>query len=267
MLSHQKLEQLELIHQAAHKAPGAGTFLAQYDGRPVIVKRNGPELDRETAILRSVSYPGIPKVIDYMKEDGGVHFLVLEKLSGTPLNAYINLTAAWDSRPLAPQQAISITAGLAKCFIALKSSGYLYRDLNFGHILVADKEIQLVDHEWDVKINDVGMAEVDNEAGTWETMAPEEFVVGNTMMEASNVFTLGTVLLQLLTGKSPFYIIPEEVPDAQARRQATLQRMKDYSPPEISSEKLRQLLHRCLQFESTQRYSTLEEFCEALTSF
>jgi len=254
------LVRLETIHEPTYKSPHTVTYYGEYEGVPVVVKQAAGNLAREASILNDINYSGIPNVVDYLVQDNTTHLLILERLPGTALSTRIKLTDDWHSVPMQEIESVAIVDRLAVCFTALKNAGYIYRDLNFGHILTNQHDTSLVDHEWDVKLDANGVGIVDSLAGTWETMAPEEYEVNNVINEATTVFTLGTVLLQLLTGVSPFYIDPQEIPDENKRRNATLQRMQSFTGVTILRSDMNKILNKALHPDASQRYQEIEEF-------
>ena len=263
MFEDNKLKILDTIHESFYKVPKASVSLGEYLGSEVIVKQGGKGLAREANILREIDGPHIPKVIEHYERSKDDHVLVLNKLSGMPLDALIQLQPDWSSSPIDSRRAIKIVQGLASCFTTLKNAGFLYRDLNLGHILVDGDEVGLVDHEWDVRLTNLDRATVDSLAGTWETMAPEEYEIGDDMTESSGVFTLGTVLLQLVSGRSPFYISSEDEPDAKLRRTATLKLMEAFDGIKTGDEQLDSVINKSLQFDPSNRFQSIEEFTTA----
>lgn len=266
MLQNTELEIFDVIHESSYKVPKASVAYGKYKGSEVIVKTGGEELARELDILRNIDDTRIPAVIDFGSNADGTNRLVLNKLPGTPLDQYIHLQPDWHSDRLGRQEAIRIVMGLSACFSVLKKAGFLYRDLNFGHILVDDEMISLVDHEWDISLSATGSGTVDSLAGTWETMAPEEYTVGNSINEASNIYTLGSVLLQLISGKSPFYISKDDEPDAEKRRDATLHLMEIFPGVNTGDAKLDEIVNTSLQWDPADRYKSIEDFRNAVSS-
>ncbi len=266
MIEINELKISDVIHESDYKVPKASVAHGVYRGTEVIVKTGGDELVREAGVLRNIDDSRIPTVIDVESGADDITMLILNKLPGTQLGQYIHLQSDWRSDPLDRPEAIRIVLGLSACFSALMSAGFLYRDLNLGHILVDNKTVSLVDHEWNVPLSDTGSGIVDSLAGTWETMAPEEYAVGNSITEASNVYTLGAVLLQLVSGRSPFYIPKDDEPDAGKRRAATLQLMKVFPGVNTADAKLNQVINTSLQWNPADRYTSIEDFRNAVLS-
>ena len=205
------------VHDSPFKGTGFSTGLGTYKGTGVVVKSGDQRLAREAAILLSVSYRGIQQVIELEKSSASYQ-LVLEMLPGIGLAEYINLDKSWHSKTLELAEATAVVDGLALCFQALLKADYLYRDLNLNHVILNGSEISLVDVEWSVGKDLEGVWRVDSLGGTWETMAHEEFRVGNPMTVMSSTYTLGVVLLQLVSGGNPFHVDPISTPNSEVRR-------------------------------------------------
>ncbi len=253
----------EVIHQARHKPESHATLEGTYDGQPVIVKRGDGHLRREEAVLGAVDFDGIPKVVGYLEENGQ-NILIMGRLPGVTLSQYIALDDTWRSRELSIQEALHIVDGLSLCFESLHEAGYLYRDLNLSHVIISESRVGLVDHEWCVESDASGVGRVDNQAGTWETMAPEEFVVDNSMARTSNTYTLGVVLLQLVTGKNPFFVSVKETPNTELQRLRAKELHRQLPSIQTGHTDIDHILRQALQPEPSKRYQSVAAFRDAL---
>lgn len=253
----------ELIYQASHKPESHATFAGIYHGESVVIKRGDSNLHREEAVLRAVNYEGIPDFIGYFAENGQA-VLVMQQIPGVSLSQYIELDDNWQSRELPIKEVIRIVDGLAQCFEALHKVGYLYRDLNLAHVIVSETRIGLIDHEWCVKLDISGSGRVDSQAGTWETMAPEEFGMDNIITRTSNTYTLGTVLLQLTAREDPFFVSPEEIPHSGSQRQRAKELHQELPSIRTGNSEIDRVLYQALQPEPSKRYKSVTEFREAL---
>ena len=255
-----------------HRSPnphGASVFEEDLDGVAAVVKEGAVgSIAAEYRVLRAVHGPGIPKVLGY-EEEGSTASLAMEKLPGVGLDTFIGLERGWRSRPLHSTDAVEIVGQLAERFKSVSRGGYLYRDLNLAHVVVdegsrGDFQVGLLDYELCVpKRGDV--ARIDTTKGTWETMAPEEFRRGSTMTEASNVYSLGVVLVQLTTGRNPFFVSGELAPDEEQGKGLTEflhRRGLTFSPFEGSP--MGDVISRSLAPNPEDRFQTLDEFQDAL---
>ena len=149
---------------------------------------------RHTAKL---AHPNIATVYDY-GEDDGTAYLVMELVPGKPLSTLI------EEGPL-PQEQVRLILG--QCALALASAheaGVVHRDVKPANILVTP--------EGQVKLTDFGIARANDGAGHTRTgevmgtpqyLAPEQ-AMGRPVTGASDLYALGVVGFEMLTGTRPF---------------------------------------------------------------
>jgi eukaryotic-like serine/threonine-protein kinase len=182
-------------------------------GRPVAVKLLRAEYTQHPEVLArfraearhagSVSHPGIAQVYDY-SEDGAAAspYLVMELVDGP------SLARVLAAGPLAPARAMDVLAQAAAGLQAAHAAGLVHRDIKPGNLLVGPSG--------QVKITDFGIAHAAWSApltqtgalvGTPAYLAPER-VVGGPATPASDLYSLGVVGYQCLTGAVPFAGVP-----------------------------------------------------------
>jgi eukaryotic-like serine/threonine-protein kinase len=192
-------------------------------GRPVAVKLLRAEYAQHPEVLArfraearhagSVSHPGIAQVYDY-GEDGAAAspYLVMELVEGP------SLARVLAAGPLAPAHAMDVLAQAAAGLQEAHAAGLVHRDVKPGNLLVGPSG--------QVKITDFGIAHAAWSApitltgalvGTPAYLAPER-VVGGPATPASDLYSLGVVGYQCLTGTIPFEGIPHEVTAAHRHR-------------------------------------------------
>lgn len=257
-MDHQSLHLGEKLYQSPFNQM-SGVFKAEMDDESVIVKRRSRPMERELYILRSLNYTLFPEVKAYFQQDD-TYNLVLEKKAGVPLNQWIHLNKDWRSSIRDVSESTNIIRELALGLVALRDFGYYYRDLSLGHVLIDNGRVTaLVDHEADVRVGTDGSATVDTHIGTWETMAPEEFTIGDKMTEASTTYSLAVILYQLTHGRSLFHLPHIEGKTVEEMRM--LSRESHFSAPDPENITHHQyLFKKALQVDPSQRYQTLEEF-------
>ena len=185
-------------------------------GRPVAVKllrddyAQHPEtLERFRAEARhtaAVSHPGIAQMYDYGEpRPGQPPFLVMELVEGVPL------TELLARGPLDPARVMDVVAQAAAGLSAAHAVGLVHRDIKPGNLLVSPGGT--------VKITDFGIAYAAGSApltrtgaliGTPAYLAPER-VTGASAGPASDLYSLGIVAYECLTGAQPFTGTPMEV--------------------------------------------------------
>ena len=192
-------------------------------GRPVAVKLLRTEYAQHPEVLTrfraearhagSVSHPGIAQVYDY-GEDGAAAspYLVMELVDGP------SLARVLAAGPLAPAHAMDVLAQAAAGLQAAHAAGLVHRDIKPGNLLVGPSgQVKITDFgiahaAWSAPITQTGAL-----VGTPAYLAPER-VVGGPATPASDLYSLGVVAYQCLTGTLPFQGIPHEVTAAHRHR-------------------------------------------------
>jgi len=154
----------------------------------------------------AVSHPGIARMYDYVEpRPGQPPFLVMELVEGVPL------TELLASGPLDPARVMDMVAQAAAGLYAAHAVGLVHRDIKPGNLLVTP--------DGTVKITDFGIAYAAGSApltrtgaliGTPAYLAPER-VTGASAGPASDLYSLGIVAYECLTGAQPFAGTPMEV--------------------------------------------------------
>lgn len=156
--------------------------------------------DRETQAQARLSHPHIAQLLDAGRTDDGTAWLVMELVDGEPLMAHVR------RRQLPLRARLALMLQLADAVAHAHRHLLVHRDLKPGNVLV--------DLRGHVKLLDFGVAKLLDEAGgepltreggafTPGYASPEQ-VQGQTVTTLSDVFSLGVMLHELLTGQGPF---------------------------------------------------------------
>ena len=166
----------------------------EYAEDPLFVERFG----REARAAASLDHPNIAQIFD-SGQHGGRHFIVMEFLDGEDLGHMLRQ----DCR-LPADVAVSVTAQVCSALAAAHTAGVVHRDIKPGNVLVrADGR---------VKVTDFGIAQVQGQAsltgaglvlGTARYLSPEQ-ACGQAVTPASDLYSAGVLLFQMLTGNVPF---------------------------------------------------------------
>ena len=166
----------------------------EYTGDPGFLQRFRAEA-RHTALLNHV---GIANVFDYGEEEGSA-YLVMELVPGQPLSSIIE-----HEQVLSPDRTLSMMAQTARALSVAHAQGLVHRDIKPGNLLITP--------EGRVKVTDFGIARLADQVpltqtgqvmGTAQYLAPEQ-ATGQTATGSSDIYSLGVIGYECLTGHRPF---------------------------------------------------------------
>jgi serine/threonine-protein kinase len=203
----------------------------------------------ERQILGALEHPHIARLLDGGQLEDGTPYLVMEFVEGLPLTA---ATAGWPIR-----RKLEIFEQVLAAVAFAHSHRIIHRDLKPANILVNQDGVP--------KLLDFGIAKLlDHEATRTltglESLTPQyaspEQVCGAEVTPATDVYSLGVVLYELLTGRRPYQV--------DSKSAATVRRIvcdTQPQPPGVSRE-LDSILMMALRKEPERRYRTVEEFAD-----
>jgi eukaryotic-like serine/threonine-protein kinase len=202
-------ERFEVEHQI--QAGGMAEVFHARDrvsGQPVAVKvisdgrdSHGARFAREIQLLAELSHPGIVRYIAHGTTPSGAPYLAMEWLDGE------DLLHRLEREPLTMGEAVALMTRVAEALGAAHARGIVHRDLKPSNLFLRDGRID------QVKILDFGIAQQTGRTqltktgatiGTPGYMAPEQASSHGTVDARADVFALGCVLFQCLTGALPF---------------------------------------------------------------
>jgi len=162
------------------------------------------EFRREARILSLLSHPSISTVFDFDTVDG-TEFLVMELVEGPSLETRLR------EGPLPEREAVEIAIQIAEGLVAAHEAGVVHRDLKAGNVILGPKgRIKLLDFGLALLCPAAGVSNetrsvVGSErvVGTVPYMAPEQ-LLGRTVDERSDLYSLGVLLYEMTTGRRPF---------------------------------------------------------------
>jgi hypothetical protein len=213
---------------------------------------------REAQIVSQLSHPAIVNLYDVGIEDGNVAYLVMEYVPGKTLQQVL----AESTGPMPIARACAWISDLAGALHRAHRSGVIHGDIKPANILVTE--------DGKVKLSDFGIARFATQVsgsgkmmGTPAYLSPEQ-ILGEPQNTRSDLFSLGIVLYQMVTGVAPFdgssvsavcaqILQAEPVPPSQRN-------------PAVSAE-LDRIVLRCLAKTSADRYPSAEAFATSLDAF
>ncbi len=202
----------------------------------------------EAQAAARISHPNIVNVYD-VGNDGDIYYIVMEYIDGITLKELINRKAPFDN-----QEALSVAIQIASALEEAHKNNIVHRDIKPHNILVTK--------DGDIKVTDFGIARAATSTtvtvesmGSVHYFSPEQ-ARGGYVDSKSDIYSLGIVLFEMVTGRLPFQgdttvalamkHIKEPIPDVRRIN------------PDVS-ESVYRIIIKATQKSSARRYQTIED--------
>jgi len=247
---------------------GMGKIYRAYDKKiegEVAIKLIRPEIalekktiDRfrnELKIAREIAHRNVCRMYD-LNEEKGTYYITMEYVRGEDLKSVIRRM-----KQVTARTAVSIAKQVSEGLAEAHRLGVVHRDLKSSNIMI--------DREGNAKIMDFGIARWRHGAGitaegaiigTPEYMSPEQ-VEGQEADQRSDIYALGVILYEILTGRVPF---EGDTPLAIAHKQKYEEPQAPRKVNPQIPEDLDRLILKCLEKDRAKRYQTAEELMSDL---
>ncbi|MBQ5153610.1 Stk1 family PASTA domain-containing Ser/Thr kinase [Macrococcoides caseolyticum] len=247
----------------------SSVYLAQdiiLDQKVAIKIINIPHVDVERAVQRfqrevqnatTLSHPNIVKVLD-VDEDERHYYLVMEYVDGPTLHEYIQ-----QHGPLSPEEAVFFTKQILRGIEHAHSYRIVHRDIKPQNILMTDnKELKISDFGIARALSETAMTQTNHIMGSVHYLSPEQ-AKGIRTDESSDIYSIGIVLFEMLTGHPPF-----EGESAVGIAIKHIQEMIPSVREEISAipQSLENVVNKATMKDKLRRYRTTQEMYEDLTT-
>ncbi len=222
---------------------------------------------REARAAAALAHPNAVTIYDFV-EESGQYFLVMEYIHGPTLKQLIG-----QRRQLQPREAIEIAVQVCSVLQVAHARGFIHRDIKPQNIMLTwsggSNGGNLGDTGAWVKLTDFGIVRVAEDAGltnsgivlgTADYLSPEQ-ARGETLTASSDLYSLGVVMFEMLTGRPPF-VGPTAVSIAMQHASTNPPSLRQFNP--AIPPALEQLVLRTLQKEPEDRFSSAAEMQQAL---
>lgn len=167
----------------------------EYSSDPNFVTR----FSREAHAVASLSAINLVNIYDY-GQSGDTYFIVMQYIDGPNLKQILTRRG-----PLPPEQAVNITIQVLQALKVAHAHGIIHRDVKPPNILIEpeDNLVKLTDFGVAHAADNSGLTSAGLAIGTAYYMAPEQ-VRGGTVSPATDLYAVGVVLYEILSGQLPF---------------------------------------------------------------
>lgn len=165
----------------------------RFAGDPDFVER----FRREAQSAAGLQHPNIVSVYDRGEWDG-TSYISMEYLPGRTLKELIR-----DEAPLDPERAVAIGLQIANAARFAHRGGIIHRDLKPQNVIVDDEDRAVVTDFGIARAGASGVTEAGSVMGTAQYVSPEQ-AQGSQVGAASDIYSIGVVLYEMLTGRVPF---------------------------------------------------------------
>lgn len=210
---------------------------------------------REALSATSLSHPHIVNIFDVGEEDE-LHYLVMEHIEGQTLKKYVQTNG-----PLQIHEAVKIMRQLVSAIANAHHNGIVHRDIKPQNILMdADGNVKITDFGIAMALNATAHTKTNSVIGTVHYLSPEQ-ARGGMATKRSDIYSLGIVFYELLTGELPF--------SAETAVAIALKHLQEETPsvrlmnPDIP-QTVENVILKATAKDATYRYQSADEMYEDL---
>src|SRR5581483_8766861 len=221
---------------------------------PTILQR----FKQELILARHVTHKNVIRIY-HLGEAEGIRFITMEYVDGEDLRSLLRQQGKFP-----PSQAVEIVQQICRALEAAHAEGVIHRDLKPQNVMRdAQGRIVVMDFGLARSLEAPGMTQTGALVGTLEYMSPEQ-AMGEELDQRSDLFAVGLIFYELLTGKAPF--------KADTGIATLVKRTKERAipPSEIDHsvpKSLSQMVSACLERDRKHRYQSASELLRQLDTW
>ena len=223
-------------------------------GNPAILQR----FKQELILARHVTHKNVVRIFD-LGESDGIKFITMEYVDGEDLRVLLKRQGKFS-----PKDAVHIVEQVCRALDAAHAEGVIHRDLKPQNIM-RDKQGRIVVMDFGLarSLQGDGMTQTGALVGTMEYMSPEQ-AMGRELDQRSDLFALGLIFYELLTGKVPY--------NAETALASLMKRTQERAIPasQIDSsvpKVLSTIVSKCLERDPKARYHSALEVLQQLEAW
>lgn len=207
---------------------------------------------REAKAIAQLNHPNITQVYDFDVSEDGLYYLVMERLQGMDLAQFLTTYG-----PLPLADTIAIMEGVAAALDYAHQRQIIHRDVKPSNIFITtQKQIKLMDFGLAKLASDTNLTNSGSAIGTPKYFAPEQ-ANGKSVDHRSDIYSLGVVFFQLLTGQLPY--------DSDSIVNLIVQHLTAPIPDPLNSNPqlppiTTQMILKMMAKEPVNRYANIAEF-------
>ena len=210
---------------------------------------------REALSATSLTHPHIVNIFDVGQEDE-LHYLVMEYIAGKTLKDYIQTHGS-----LSAEHAVSIMKQLVSAISHAHHNGIVHRDIKPQNVLMnGENDVKITDFGIAMALNSTAHTKTNSVIGTVHYLSPEQ-ARGGMATKRSDIYSLGIVFYELLTGQLPF--------SAETAVAIALKHLQEETPsvreqfPEIP-QSVENVILKATAKDSSYRYATADDMYDDL---
>lgn len=219
------------------------------------VDRAVQRFEREVQNATTLSHPNIVKVLD-VDEDERHYYMIMEYVEGPTLHEYIK-----ENGPLSAEEAVFFAKQILRGIEHAHSHRIVHRDIKPQNILMTDqKELKISDFGIARALSETAMTQTNHIMGSVHYLSPEQ-AKGVRTDESSDIYSIGIVLYEMLTGHPPF--------EGESAVSIAIKHIQDAIPSVRTENKstpqsLENVVNKATMKDKLRRYRTTQEMYDDL---